>query len=381
MYISIDQVRWGSYKNYSGAWFGGVQGVDMSEDLTWNQKTFLTVTRTEGGHLDAVNAYDRMIMTVGAIQFGEAGQYSVSDLLGAAYEAHPDFVMETLAEALRASKAEFKKNAKGRYRFFFKDSRGEVDRISEQQQLFLLNSDGMAWDNPSKAHVKLWVATMASVWASTETRKAQIEFTLPRLTGFMTKEARLILFGPDAPVENEGWAGALRSGYLSFAANLPAVASKHLLRVAATTKETPWSPEWCIEVLKGLTFGPQIAIYPGRYTKIRPVLEEQFGIDLPDMAEDLERWKSEHVTPTPPQVLSLGLGDFDELIEYQRELLELGYDLGPAGADGIMGRLTKSAIVSFQRNAGLTADGIVGMKTRKAFLNSALTRLGQSPLQ
>ncbi len=380
MTVSIDQVRWGKYKGYQGPWFPGVQKVDMGGELSWNSKTFLTVTGTEGGHLDAVNAYDRMIMTVGAIQWGEAGQYSVSDLLGEAYEASPDFVLETLRPGLTASKTEFKKNARGRYRFHFLDSRGEVDRIPEQQQLFLLNSDGMAWDSASKEYAKLWVTCMANVWESVETRQAQVEFTIPRLTGFITKEAKAILFGGDSPAENEGWAGALRSGYISFAANLPAVASKHLLRVVGTTQETPWSPEWCIEILKGLTFGPQIAIYPGRYTKIRPILEEQFGIDLPDMADDLERWKSDHVVRVPDQALSLGLGDFDEVIEYQRELLELGYDLGPAGADGLMGRLTKSAIVSFQRTAGLTADGIVGMKTRKAFLNSALTRLGQSPL-
>lgn len=380
MTITVNQIRWGSYKGYSGPYFPGVQGVDLSGDLSWGFKTFLTVTKTEGGHLDAVNMYDRMIVTVGAIQWGEAGQYSVSDLLGVAYEAAPEFVLEALRPGLTASKAEFKKNARGRYRFHFLDSRGEVDRIPEQQQLFLLNSEGMAWDNASKAHAKVWAACMANVWENSDTRRSQVEFTVPRLTGFITKEARAVLYGGDAPVEDEGWPGALRAGYISFAANLPAVASKHLLRVVGASRETPWSPEWCIEILKGLTFGPQIAIYPGRYTKIRPILEDQFGIDLPDLASDLDAWKAQHLEPVPDQARSLGLGDFDEVIEYQQELVAQGYDLGPAGADGLMGRLTKSAIVSFQRKAGLTADGIVGMKTRKAFLNSALARLGEEPL-
>jgi len=52
--------------------------------------------------------------------------------------------------------------------------------------------------------------------------------------------------------------------------------------------------------------------------------------------------------------------------EIQRALLARGHDLGPAGADGDAGPLTITALMAFQRAAGLVADGIAGPLTQKA---------------
>lgn len=48
----------------------------------------------------------------------------------------------------------------------------------------------------------------------------------------------------------------------------------------------------------------------------------------------------------------------------QTKLINWGYLTGKA--DGIFGAKTKAAVVKFQRNNGLTADGIVGTKTAQA---------------
>ena len=50
--------------------------------------------------------------------------------------------------------------------------------------------------------------------------------------------------------------------------------------------------------------------------------------------------------------------------EVQRALLRAGYD--PGLIDGKLGKKTKSAIKSFQRKKGLTADGVIGEKTWSA---------------
>lgn len=51
----------------------------------------------------------------------------------------------------------------------------------------------------------------------------------------------------------------------------------------------------------------------------------------------------------------------DEVKSIQRKLSSLGYYKG--SVDGIYGQQTKSAVTSFQRNCGITADGICGRQT------------------
>ena len=48
----------------------------------------------------------------------------------------------------------------------------------------------------------------------------------------------------------------------------------------------------------------------------------------------------------------------------QMRLTELGYDPGPA--DGIKGQKTIEAIKQFQRDNGLSVDGVVGNQTRQS---------------
>jgi len=54
----------------------------------------------------------------------------------------------------------------------------------------------------------------------------------------------------------------------------------------------------------------------------------------------------------------------------QTELKNKGYDLGKWGVDGDFGSATESAVKAFQKDCGLTPDGIVGKKTWEA-LDSA----------
>jgi len=56
------------------------------------------------------------------------------------------------------------------------------------------------------------------------------------------------------------------------------------------------------------------------------------------------------------------------LQEVQRRLIALGYNLGPAGADGLPGRFTTAAITQLQQDKGLIVQfpGTIGPKTLKA---------------
>ncbi|HED37326.1 MAG TPA: peptidoglycan-binding protein [Ignavibacteria bacterium] len=261
-----------------------------------------------------------------------------------------------------ASNSEFRKNSNGRWRFHFKDSRGEIDTKIGQKQLFLLHSNGHkgTWDNESKDRVKLWVSCLANTLIQQEADRLQIQFTVPRLKSFASLSAKSILWGEKRV--DTGFTGALRAAYLSFASNLPTVASRHLDIAVKASNANKWSPDWCISILKELTFGPDISIYPARYNKIRPALERNYGVTIPDFAKELENWHSRFKN-------SEGIPRFTEVTEIQELLVRLGYDLGPSKVDGRMGPKTKDAIHTFQNLHGLFADSIVGPLTRSVFVD------------
>lgn len=68
--------------------------------------------------------------------------------------------------------------------------------------------------------------------------------------------------------------------------------------------------------------------------------------------------------PTLPTLPTLRKGSSGSYVTLaQTKLIQLGYDLAPYGADGKFGAKTETAVKAFQRDRGLTADGIIGAKT------------------
>lgn len=363
--VSLSDVGWGSYNGYEGALLYGKSKFQLPANPSEEDRLVYLLSQTESGALDSVNAYDRCVVSVGLFQFCEGSYFLSSKLLGAILEKSPHLISH-LDPALTASNAEFRRNVNGKWRFFFLDARGEVDTITEQRQLFLLHSNGLkgTWDEASKAHVKLWVACLANFLQQPEGFEAHVKFTASQMLGFVMPEAKAVLFPEGLP--STGWMGAMKAIYLSFAGNLPAVANQHLQIALKTAPGEKWTKDWSIHIIRQLTFGPQIAIWPGRYEKIRPLVEKFYGVDLPDFAKDLQAWK------TAMGPIAEGEPSFTKAEEIQEVLIGLGFDLGPKGADGKMGGKTQSALLTFQRQNGLVPDGQVGPKTKAKLLEAWL---------
>jgi len=364
--VETSDIGWGKYGGYEGPYFWGKTPFRLSDNPSESEKFLAVITATEGGKWDAINGYDRCINTVGLVQHCEAGMYGVSDLLGYIVSCD-EGLLDPLKPAMAASDVTFETNARARWRFHFRDARGEVDRKQEQRQLFLRDSTGKlgTWDNISKEHAKLWVACEAEFLAQPGAIEAQMQYLLPRFKSYVFGSARKTMFG-DIPTHNNLWVGAARAIYLSFSLNLPAMATRMLEEHIKHTRDPLFSEDWVIGLAKRLTFDPGIAIYPHRYNKIRPVAEKLYGVDLPDFSEELKKWRSDLLIEAP----ETGVPDFLTIDEIQDELLACHYDLGPAKADGRVGTKTRAAIMTFQRYAGLEDDGIVGKKTRRALKQS-----------
>lgn len=78
-------------------------------------------------------------------------------------------------------------------------------------------------------------------------------------------------------------------------------------------------------------------------------------------------------TPTPgkPTLKKGSSGQYVTLL--QTELINRGYSCGKSGADGKFGNDTLTAVKAFQKDHGLTADGIVGPQTWNALDNAEPT--------
>ncbi len=303
-------------------------------------KILAVITATEGGNYMAINMYDRGIVSVGIIQWIEAGQYSVSSIFGKLMEADSFLLTPVLAQASLCG-YDFVKNVKGNWRFLIKEthaglSSAEVDTESEQQRLFFLNSNGQigTWNADSKLDAEKWAASIATVFENPAAQRVQADYTVKRLGGFALPYATKML--ASAPNTNIG--NAFKAAYLSFAANNPTWANKHLQISQGSWSGELWTIDWLIHVLTELTFGPKIVIYPHRYNAIRPVLERLYSLNLPDLSTELEKWKMEQ-----PHDF------FYDTKEIQQALLLLGYDLGPAKDDGVYGNKTREAVLLFEQ--------------------------------
>ena len=321
MTVELKDLKWGSYSEWEGPYFLGSLKYVLPEDPTEEDRRLRVITATEGGSYDAVNMYDRCIVSVGLIQWCEARYYLTSMMLHDVAEAlGREAVTGPLATALSWSCADFKKNSRGQWRFHFNDERGEVNTPEKQQQLFLMCSGKKgAWSEHAKAVARQWTVGMANIWQNPEARKVQVHYTAKRLMGFRTAKAKNSLWRSSDPTHDNGWVGMLRAAFLSFAANNPTWAGEQAEIAVKSLKSPAWSSGWCIGVLKQLTFGPNIAIYPHRYDKIRPWLEKLWdGIELPKTANELKAWTEPDVVldtpapePSPPHV--------DEVVDREPE--------------------------------------------------------------
>lgn len=344
--VAASEIGWGSYGAFEGPYFGGRASVKIAQ-AEMSEMIVMVTAAAEGGHYDAFNGYDSCGWTSGAIQWCENHQFSVSDMLGKVADGQYAELDPIVAYADSVG-VDFEKDPNGRWRFKFRDGRGFVDNNLKQQQLFYRSGNGNkgTWTNDNKVYAKGWAAAISTVWEDEAMQSIQRVYTYSRLGQFLTQSAKAFFTSrPDSPTSD-----AMYAAYMSFAVNNPSWASSSLQKSLGSISCVMWSQDHLIHMLKHLTFDPQVAIYPTRYNAIRPVLEQLYGVQLPDMANALQVWSAATGLPTNFTTKQL-----------QTALINLGYDLGPAGADNKYGGATKAALFKFEQENGVPPANQDGM--------------------
>ena len=95
----------------------------------------------------------------------------------------------------------------------------------------------------------------------------------------------------------------------------------------------------------------------------------RYGKDMNDVRDDVAELMGieKQKQPTIHKDTTLRYGSEGPAVkELQTNLIKLKYDCGSAGADGDFGSGTEAAVRAFQKDHGLTIDGIVGTATQEA---------------
>lgn len=352
--VDVEDIKWGKYRQYEGPYYLGTQKFKLPTHVTDPARQVAVVTATEGGTYDAYNGYDVCIASSGLIQMCEKGMFGVSSLLGAVVDERGRAALGgEFATVLDETGYAFRTTSATKYRFLHE---GEVvDSLEEQQALFLKNSKGTkgTWDADSKEWAKRWAVAISSVWEDPENQAVQMRWIAKKLHRFCMPYAKKVLGAlPLTPLSR-----AFIAAYYSYTANNPTWAVQSLKYAIEEQGADLNTTDGVIIALRELTFHKGITIYPHRYKKIRPVIEELYGVDLPDLASDLRNYVSMvgegNTVPDDPVVW--------DIAQYQDALCRLGYDLGPKGVDGIWGGKTAAALLSFEEGyPGMPRDKIDG---------------------
>lgn len=368
MIVRTAQIKFGSYKHREGPYFWGQSKIAPFKNPTPGQILLETVMATEsqGGKPAAVNLYDTCDVTLGLPQLCEAAGLLATKLLGVLHEAAPE-AFAPLHAHLASIGGSFRKE-NGVWRFF--NAQGQVvDTYAERQAFFYGGASGVkgTWKPKQKDFAIAWAAVLATCLDDERTFDAHTRYAANSLLSFVMPETAAILFPKGAQsVSNRGWKGAMQAIFVSFSANLPLNAHRNFQAFLKEQGHLRYDESFTIGMAQRLAFADGIGIYARRWDDIRRVVEQRYRVNLPDFASDLRAYGLEPGQAVAPDSLMTLEG-------VQRALLQLGYDVGPAGADGIWGRDTKGAIEDFQRDQGLVVDAAVGPKTRAALEKSLET--------
>lgn len=279
--ITSKDVQWGKYKQYEGPYCHGKIKFVLSDNPSIEEKIIAAITATEGGTYDSVNAYDSCIMSLGLIQWCDKFHLMTRMLSYVANHGGSELITRPLANILTRCNAKFDKNIVGEWTFY--QNGLECKTIDQLRNLYYAGATGLlgSWSAEQRDVAIQWVIGLANIWNDPIAQKLQVEYTASKIDIFTMQDAKKLLM--TTYPEWVGWIAVTKFVFLSYAANNPTEANRLIKKAFAEQLKdvTAGTKDWAIALIKCLALESNIAIWPGRYDRLRPVVEKLTGLQLP----------------------------------------------------------------------------------------------------
>lgn len=358
MAVQPSDISWSSYLQYEGPFFLGRNHYAAPAAPDFLEKVLQVICATEGGRYDAINMYDSCIVTVGISQLC-LNAHVLEQMYAECVKLDPASMAAVFSSL--PDPVTFKQKANGQWRFF--DDSGELVTRKQICDVFLGGATGQKgqWTQAQKDVAKSVAAVLASMWDNPAFCRAQLNWSKNALPRYLMPFSKATIYtNPDETV----WAGALKAAVMSYSANIPLTTSNLLAKAVSDPAWATASDQDKVTLaMHSLVLGSGITIWPIRYRAIQPVISRLWGVQMPTLDELVGSHPNPPYVP-PPTDDGLGTAKGIQLF-----LVSQGYDLGPSGADGVIGKMTRAATSSFQTKVGLTPTGIVDDATHAAMLN------------
>lgn len=286
------------FQNREG-WFN-IQGPKMiisSQKSFWESVALIACSTESGGVVSAYNGYDQCVVTLGILQFaGSVAGSPLMKLITKFYELDKDLVIKHLQPAL--DKVPGSELIYNNGKCLFKIDGVEVIKFAEWCNLIQEGVSGVkgTWTPSAKETSKIWAECFIKLAEEPKFIEVQKKFFINSLktTYFANANIQVIdeetgnkvIVKPldvfnynESTIESElNYKRALIATYISYGANIPALASKKLYENLVKHPERSWTEKFKYFALacKSST----VKEWSIRWNKISALLVQEFGVDI-----------------------------------------------------------------------------------------------------
>lgn len=277
----MSDVKWVKFKDREGPVVHGSIEYSCPEMPSEDERILSIVAKAEGGRFDAVNMYDRGIVSIGLLQWAEhVGK--VSRFFGYAMErgaASPlTKIFQPMFDRTGVGLQTFQEGKHSRWRFSFQ---GSPVMTPESLQATFLGCDGVSssWNDERRSMAIEWARTFHQ--ALIVTRDYMQVYACQDMHGFVTPLVKSALFRTFTSETNA--LRASRALYIAMAVNSPGGAQKAFVAVSNDKNVQLASVDWCQNFFNTLKQpnGEVPKQFANRYVRVKSLVESMYNVTLP----------------------------------------------------------------------------------------------------